>query len=52
MNKYRYKTGLLTMRSHAQGRDQHQRVGDAVRRQQQRQLVQDESPQISVRGRG
>ncbi|TNN40021.1 hypothetical protein EYF80_049819 [Liparis tanakae] len=40
------------MRSHAQGRDQHQRVGDAVRRQQQRQPVQDESPQISVGGRG
>lgn len=39
----------LTMWSLAQGRDHHQRVRNTVRRQQQRQLAQDEPAQASVR---
>lgn len=39
---------LLTVRSEGQRWDQQQRVGDAVRRQQQRQLVQDEPAEVAV----
>lgn len=39
---------MLTVRSQTQGWHQHQRVRNAVRGQQQRQLVQDESAQILI----
>ncbi|MED6242753.1 hypothetical protein ATANTOWER_009272 [Ataeniobius toweri] len=39
---------MLTMRSQGYSRDEHQRVGNAVRGHQQRQLLQDEPLQSSV----